>query len=363
MKLQLGENLRTLRRNMEITQEELAEVLGVSCQSVSRWENNACYPDMELLPTLAEFFGVTTDQLLGIDTEAERQKVEAYLTRFQDAISQGNVENRISIAREGIREFPNNYALLNKLMYALFISGDYDGNVEGWEENMDAFDQEITGLGERIMKYCPDQNIRLEAMVRLAFNHCEMGRLREGRAIYEALPPLEYCRETHLIHALSGEELLSCVREMILGGFSALRGGLYTLACERLLPDEDLACVYEKMFSLDSLIYDATADSPYRFTAQARCCYAATLARLDRKDEALHQLRIAAERADAFDARPPYATSRCLLLGEKEWSRKEFETSDNRPCRRIMLEKWLETPDFDALRATPEYQDIINTLT
>lgn len=362
MKLQLGENIRVLRRKEEITQEELAEVLGVSYQSVSRWENNSCYPDIELLPTLAEFFGVTTDQLLGVDAETEQHKAEEYLARFQDAISQGNVKDCITIAREGIWELPNNYALLNKLMYALFISGDSDGNVDGWEENMNAFDQEITSLGERIMKYCPDQNIRLEAMIRLAFNHCEMGRLKEGRAIYDALPPVEYCREAHILHALSPDEKLPYVRKMILGGFSTLRGGLYTMGHERLLPDEELIRVYEKMFALDSIIYDDTADTPYRFTAQARCNYASALARLDRNTEALIQLRIAAERAFAFDQRPESAKTSCLLLGEKEWSRNEFETSDNRSCREIMLEKWLCRPDFDALRTTAEYQDILKVL-
>lgn len=362
MKLQLGANLRALRRQREITQEELADILGVSYQSVSRWENNTCYPDMELLPTLAEFFGVTIDHLLGVDAATEQHKVTEYLNRFQDAISQGNVDACIAVAREGVREFPNSYTLLNKLMYALFISGDSDGNVTEWNENMEAYDAEITSLGERIMKYCPDQCIQLEAMVRLAFNHCEMGRVKEARAIYNALPPMEYSREIHIIHALSPDEKLSGIRQMILGGFSILRGGLYTLAYERILPDEELVHIFEKIFALDSLIYDDTADSPYRFTAQVRCIYAAALARLGRKEEAVNQLRIAAERALAFDKRPEYAKSACLLLGEKEWHRSEFETSDNRSCCEIMLNKWLSTPDFDELRTAPEYQNILKSL-
>ena len=68
-------------------------------------------------------------------------------------------------------------------MYALFLSTDEDGNIPEWKENMEKYDAEITALGERIMKYCPDQNIRLRAMSRLAFNHCEMGRKEIGRAM------------------------------------------------------------------------------------------------------------------------------------------------------------------------------------
>ncbi len=69
MKLNLGENIRRLRRAADITQEELSERLGVSCQSVSRWETGATYPDMELLPALAQLFSVTVDELLGLSDE------------------------------------------------------------------------------------------------------------------------------------------------------------------------------------------------------------------------------------------------------------------------------------------------------
>jgi len=53
MKLRIGETIKALRREHELTQESLAEQLGVTCQSVSRWETGACYPDLELLPVLA----------------------------------------------------------------------------------------------------------------------------------------------------------------------------------------------------------------------------------------------------------------------------------------------------------------------
>ena len=67
MKLNIGDTIKKLRKEREITQEEFAEVLGVSCQSVSRWENNSCYPDIELIPNIATFFGISIDKLMGID--------------------------------------------------------------------------------------------------------------------------------------------------------------------------------------------------------------------------------------------------------------------------------------------------------
>ena len=61
MKLNLGHHIRTNRRRMNLTQEQLAEKLGTSAQTVSRWENGTTYPDLELLPIIASFFDVTVD--------------------------------------------------------------------------------------------------------------------------------------------------------------------------------------------------------------------------------------------------------------------------------------------------------------
>ena len=136
--MSFGERLQAVRRESGETQEEFAEVLGVSCQSVSRWENQQCYPDIELIPVIAAFFGISTDKLLGLDETAEQEAVERYLGAFQSQISMGHLDECIAIARKGVAEFPNNFVLLNKLMSALFASGDDDGNVPDWKENMES---------------------------------------------------------------------------------------------------------------------------------------------------------------------------------------------------------------------------------
>ena len=103
MKLYIGKTIKRLRKEKEITQEEFAEVLGVSCQSVSRWENNLCYPDIELIPIIASFFSISTDKLMGIDEITEKENIEKYLERFQLAINKGKLNECIAIAREGVK--------------------------------------------------------------------------------------------------------------------------------------------------------------------------------------------------------------------------------------------------------------------
>lgn len=69
MNLYIGENIRRFRRERGITQETLAEHMNVSCPAVSKWERGETFPDITMVLPLASYFDVSTDELLGIDTE------------------------------------------------------------------------------------------------------------------------------------------------------------------------------------------------------------------------------------------------------------------------------------------------------
>ena len=93
MKLNIGETIKRMRKEKEITQEEFSQVLGVSCQSVSRWENGSCYPDIELVPTIASFFDVSTDKLMGVDEITEMENVEKYLEKCRETLEDRFLQN------------------------------------------------------------------------------------------------------------------------------------------------------------------------------------------------------------------------------------------------------------------------------
>ena len=67
MSLKIHEQIVALRKQKGVTQSELANVLGVSNQSVSKWESGQCCPDIQLLPVLAKYFGVSIDELMGLE--------------------------------------------------------------------------------------------------------------------------------------------------------------------------------------------------------------------------------------------------------------------------------------------------------
>ena len=74
--MDFGTNLKQLRKEKNLTQEELAECLSVSPQTVSKWENNITMPDLSVLPVLADYFGTTVDILIRHDINHEKSELK-----------------------------------------------------------------------------------------------------------------------------------------------------------------------------------------------------------------------------------------------------------------------------------------------
>ncbi len=337
-------------------------MLGISSQSVSRWESGVCYPDMEFLPTIAKIFEVTVDKLLGVDDIAENKKVDEYLERFQIAINKGKIDECIAIAREGVAEYPNNYVLLDKLMYALFGSTDNSGNIPDWKENMGKYDAEITALGERIMKYCPDQNIRLTATARLAFNHILHDRREIGRKIYETLPPMELCREMHIWWALEEEENLPFLQKAIKDSYELLYSFIWLLADADVVDAEIELVAIKKLFELEKLILDGNRPNNNWGSVWLDFDIAKRYALIGDTDNMYKHLHLAVDEAKAFDNRPDEQKYSAVLVGEITERRLDFETSDTRPLCEILRDKWLIHDEFDSVRDTAEFKKIIEML-
>ena len=245
-------------------------------------------------------------------------------------------------------------------MYALFLSTDNTGNIPDWEENKKKYDAEIVSLGERIIKYCPDTDIRYEATDRLAFHHCEMGRKAIGRSIYETLPSISYCREWAIKWALSEEEDLPHTRNFILRAYYALSDGLWQLM--DLVSDEDAVKVCEKIHTLNHLIFDNDPPNDNWCSVSIYFEHAKYLVKLNRIAEAIEQLRICVKHALAFDGRPDEIKTTSLVIGERIKRKTDFETTDSRPMKEILRDSWLAAKEFDIIGNTDEFKAIIEKL-
>lgn len=102
--MELGVNIRRCRIEKGLTQEKLAYELGVSAQAVSRWENNITYPDISMLPIIADYFEVSIDELMGRVKECSLEEREAF---FKSLHEYDNIEFKINMHREMLKKYPN----------------------------------------------------------------------------------------------------------------------------------------------------------------------------------------------------------------------------------------------------------------
>ena len=118
MNLNFSENFKQLRKEKGDTQEKIAEVLGVTGQTISRWELSICYPDLELLPSIANYFGVTVDALLSNDNCSKEKDKEVFYEKLE-TLDWKNSTQRIDFVREYCRKYPENDEYAYQLVCAI----------------------------------------------------------------------------------------------------------------------------------------------------------------------------------------------------------------------------------------------------
>jgi len=221
MILQLGETIKNLRRRDGRTQEALAEALGITSQAVSRWEQNAAYPDMELIPSIANYFGVTIDELFGYDCEREK-KVDGIIARAASyhIRARGDddwVDECVGLLRAGLVEFPQNEKLRMALADTLCEAGwrryqewlDYDS--EGYiyhqydKHAKNEFWRESIELCEGLVRTTRDNEIFTQAVRILVLLYRNLGEYEKAVAYANRMPQMEHSREILLASAADGK--------------------------------------------------------------------------------------------------------------------------------------------------------------
>ena len=134
MQIKLGETIRRLRKRDNRTQEHLASALGVSNQAVSRWEANGGYPDIEILPAIANYFHVTIDELFGYNGDRE-DKINRIILEYSVLLSNKSndeLDDCVDKLSDVLEEFPNepNISLLLVSALSRMIAGKGDITLE-----------------------------------------------------------------------------------------------------------------------------------------------------------------------------------------------------------------------------------------
>lgn len=205
MTITLGENIKKKRTEQGITQEQLAEVLEVSPQAVSRWENQAAYPDIELLPVIAGYFDVTVDELLGVDIERKEEEIRKILEKAYDYRKKGKFYDEMCWLRENVKQYPNNADLLRELAYAINFHYFRSGLVTDKVEKNKA-SEEIIELCKKAMKYSNEMSIHGCCKQLMVFSYADLGEFDKAREIVDTMDSVIVSREMLYPRATNDKE-------------------------------------------------------------------------------------------------------------------------------------------------------------
>ena len=157
MTIYLSENIKRLRHEKGVTQEKLAEFLGVSFQSISNWEREEACPDITLLPMIATFFNVTVDELLGMNKALSQKKTEEYL-EFYEKMRLKDTHLTFEKFQNAVKEFPSDFRIAVRYM-ELLMCEKTQKDTPDYEKTS----QELIAIYENIQNYCTDDSIRMWA--------------------------------------------------------------------------------------------------------------------------------------------------------------------------------------------------------
>ena len=195
MELMIGEKLKKLRRSRDLTQEEVATHLGISYQAISKWERGDGYPDITMLPALANYYGVSVDELMGMDEMASANQLVEINRKWAENRAEGKHEENVALMRRALKTYPGNALLLMQLSASL-------ERLDGTDEEKREFLRESIMLQEQILRYCDDSAVRGAALCNISDAYYRYGDYDKAVEYADKLPNLYKTRETALVRIL-----------------------------------------------------------------------------------------------------------------------------------------------------------------
>lgn len=285
--MSIGTTIRRLRREKNITQEALAEMLGVSACAISQWECDRTAPDISQIPVLATVFEVSADVLLEIDiTKSKRaQEIAGFDEQCNIMFNQGKYNERLALCRNMQKKYPNDETVLFHLMRALKTEDE----IEHYGEIME--------IGESLI-YSNDAEKRRIAIRCLCFAHEANGNHAEAMR-YAAMIP---ANEDLFIHILKGDELIKHCEKYFANVCTQMFMYINSMVyfCENKYTAEERHAICKKLYDIFHVIYENKDFGYMEEDRLGRLCFrmAQDSAEMGNKKAALSEL---AEMMDHFD--------------------------------------------------------------
>ena len=368
-KIKIGEKIRLLRKKNDVTQDRLAYHLGVTPQAVSRWESGICYPDMNYLPAIADYFSVTIDELLCYSGTQKAAKVQEYLEEVDALLDRDRVGEALDLLRTAMAEIPSDPSLQLETaqvlsLYAGMLAESATG--ERARTAMDAALTEAVSLCRHILEDCTDDALRDETKKVLCdiYAH-QLDDLPRAEEIADQLHGMSVSREIIRATMLTGDVAFSQAQRNLIHFADNMWWHLYNLACvpdisgDRYTTPEKIA-ILQKGVSLFELIFDDTplfyADRLANSYRQLSMFYLAE----GQNTQALEAFERMADYAILCDNRPDTARYTSVIINRVAYDKSEdTEAKGISKCARLLRGKfaariWAPIRGTEAFKAAVE---------
>ena len=197
----IGKRIKNLRKKNDLTQERLADYLGITHKAVSKWECGMTVPDLGLIMPLAKILHTTTDELLG-GNDAENDAKRAEYDRLCEESWKYGKEEMYKAAQEAVHEYPGDFK------YLLWLAE--------MEALMKKYDESIR-LGNIVIEECSDSGLRNKAIFGTMIRFVSQKQYDEAKKYAEMLPgENQYTRDRAMLMCLRDNELLMHKQNMAL---------------------------------------------------------------------------------------------------------------------------------------------------
>lgn len=347
--MSFGKTIKKLRREREMTQEHLAEILSISPQAVSRWETDMAMPDISLIAPLCNLFNVTSDELLEIDITQKQKNIDSICNEADKYSQRGYLEEARNILENGIKRYPDNIELIYHLMYLSFWQHNSTGDSKYIEETIK--------FGEHILKQSTEERQRHGAIQILCYSYRDVGRINEAVKLAESMPLLCESQECLLSSIYSGNKLYETKQNELYSLFQHLSNSLFFLQTkldsgEWSYTSDEYALLRDKRVALLHLFFENGDFGFYHThlcdTHREQAFY---YAKNNDYEKALKHLRSAAEHAIKFITSINEERTSLVFRG---MNRGSWTTGDSNNEAQNLLDK-MASRVFDNIRTTEEF--------
>ena len=324
--MNFGETIKKLRKQKDMTQEQLAEYLNISTQAVSKWETNLSLPDITLIPALSNIFDVTSDMLLGIDITAKEKRIQEILDNASEYQKNAHKEKAAEILREGLKEYPNSYKIMRDLLHAVWGFSNYSEKSyetqEERENEVNELRKEVIYLGEKILAESTDDDCRHSAIQLLCYTYPKIGETEKAVELAKKMPTTCLSHENLLQSIYTGDKRYRIYQDCMMSGLDDL---FHDMHYNNPLDDgsyphttEELILIYKKSISIiEIMIEDGNYGLMNQRISWAYIDIARFYVQLGDYDNAIENLKFAVEYSIKSDEESEGEYTSMLFRGKK----------------------------------------------